>query len=49
MSIIQEYYENHNFPASEKLYRLLKKDGQNFKKKDIDDFLANQKDNKENH
>lgn len=40
---IAEYYENYNFPASEKLYRLLKKDGHNFKKKDIDDFLAKQK------
>ena len=43
MNIVQEYYENYNFPASEKLYRLLKKDGHNFKKKDIDDFLAKQK------
>ena len=32
-----------NFPASEKLYRLLKKDGHNFKKKDIEDFLLKQK------
>ena len=43
MNIIQEYYENFNFPASEKLYRLLKKDGHNFKKKDIEDFLLKQK------
>jgi IS30 family transposase len=43
MNIVQEYYENYNFPGSEKLYRLLKKDGHNFKKKDIDDFLAKQK------
>ena len=40
---IAEYYENYNFPASEKLYRLLKKDGHNFKKKDIEDFLLKQK------
>ena len=43
MNIIQEYYENYNFPASEKLLRLLKKDGHIFKKKDIDDFLLKQK------
>ena len=29
MNIVQEYYENYNFPASEKLYRLLKKNGHN--------------------
>ena len=34
MNIVQEYYENYNFTASEKLNRLLKKDGHNFKKKD---------------
>ena len=27
MNLIQEYYENYYFPASEKLYGLLKKDG----------------------
>ena len=43
MNIVQEYYENYNFPGSEKLYRLLKKDGHNFKKKDIEDFLLKQK------
>ena len=43
MNIIQEYYENYNFPESEKLLRLLKKDGHIFKKKDIDDFLLKQK------
>ena len=43
MNIIQEYYENYNFPASEKLLRLLKKDGHYFKKKDIDEFLLQQK------
>jgi len=43
MNIIQDYYENFNFPASEKLYRLLKKDGHNYKKKDIEDFLLKQK------
>ena len=36
-------YENFNFPASEKLYRLLKKDGHNYKKNDIEDFLLKQK------
>jgi len=30
MNIIQDYYEKFNFPASEKLYRLLKKDGHNY-------------------
>ena len=33
MNIIQEYYENYNFPASEKLLRLYKKDGHSLKKK----------------
>ena len=43
MNIIQEYYENFNFPASAKLLSLLKKDGHSFKKKDIDEFLLQQK------
>ena len=43
MNIIQDYYENFNFPASEKLYRLLKKDGHNFKKTDIEDVYQNRK------
>ena len=43
MNIIQEYYENYNFPASVKLLSLLNKDGHTFKKKDIDDFLIKQK------
>ena len=43
MSIIQEFYEKYNFPAIQKLYQILKENGHNIKKKDIENFLLKQK------
>ena len=43
MSIIQEYYEKYNFPAIQKLCQILKENGHNIKKKDIENFLLKQK------
>ena len=37
--IIEEYYENYNFPSVNKLYNLLKDDGHDIKKKDIEQYL----------
>ncbi len=42
-NIIKEYYEKYNFPASQKLYQLLKENGHDIKKKDIETFLSKQK------
>jgi hypothetical protein len=49
MNIVQEYYENYNFPASVKLLSLLKKDGHTFKKKDIDYLIYSSKLDKYNN
>ena len=38
-NIIEEYYENFNFPSVNKLYNLLKDDGHDIKKKDIEQYL----------
>ena len=43
MSIIQEYYQKYNFPAIQKLYQILKENGHDIKKKDIENFLLKQK------
>ncbi len=32
-NIIKEYYDKYNFPASQKLYQLLKENGHDIKKK----------------
>ena len=41
--IIEQYYENFNYPSVDKLYKLLKDDNHNVKKKDVKDFLDKQK------
>lgn len=41
--IIQNYYEDYNFPSVEKLYSLLKKNDIHIKKKEIINYLSNQK------
>jgi hypothetical protein len=38
-NIIKEYYDKYNFPASQKLYQLLKENGHDIKKKDIETFF----------
>ena len=38
--IIEQYYENFNYPSNEKLYKLLKSDGHKIKMKDIESFLS---------
>jgi hypothetical protein len=43
MSIIQEYYQKYNFPAIQKLNQILKENGHDIKKKDIENFLLKQK------
>jgi hypothetical protein len=40
--IIEEYYNNFNFPSVDKLYKLLKEDGHKIKKKDIEAYLSKQ-------
>ena len=40
--IIEEYYNNFNFPSVDKLYKLLKADGHDIKKKDIETYLSKQ-------
>lgn len=40
--IIKQYYEAYNFPAIGKLIKLLKQDGHNFKKQDVNNYLSNQ-------
>ena len=40
--IIEEYYNNFNFPSVDKLYKLLKADKHDIKKKDIENFLNKQ-------
>jgi len=40
--IIEQYYENFNYPSADKLYKLLKDDNHNVKKKDVKDFLDKQ-------
>jgi ribosomal protein L21E len=40
---MKEYYEKYNFPAIQKLYQLLKENGHDIKKKDIENFLLKQK------
>ncbi len=41
--IIKEYYQKYNFPAIQKLNQILKENGHDFKKKDIENFLLKQK------
>ena len=41
-NIIEEYYNNYNFPSKDKLYKLLKDDGHEIKRKDIDLYLSKQ-------
>jgi len=41
--IIKEYYDKYNFPASQKLYQLLKENGHSIKKKEIENYLLKQK------
>lgn len=40
---LQQYYEEYNFPSSNKLYNILKSDGHNIKKKDVEEFLSTKK------
>jgi hypothetical protein len=40
--IIEQYYENYNYPSVDKLYKLLKDDKHDVKKKDIQDYLNKQ-------
>jgi hypothetical protein len=40
--IIEEYYNNFNFPSVDKLYKLLKADKHDIKKKDIETYLNKQ-------
>ena len=40
--IIEEYYNNFNYPSVDKLYKLLKADGHDIKKKDIETYLNKQ-------
>ena len=40
--IIEQYYENFNYPSADKLYKLLKDDKHDVKKKDIIDYLNKQ-------
>jgi spore coat polysaccharide biosynthesis protein SpsF (cytidylyltransferase family) len=40
--IIEQYYENFNYPSVDKLYKLLKDDNHDVKKKDVKDFLDKQ-------
>jgi hypothetical protein len=42
-NIINEYYEKYNFPAVQRLYKLLKQDGHKITTKDIQSFLNKQK------
>ena len=37
--IIEQYYEDYNYPSIDKLYKLLKNDGHEIKKKDIKEFI----------
>ena len=39
---IAEFYEKYNFPSADKLYKLLKANGNDIKKKDIETFLNKQ-------
>jgi len=41
-NIIEEYYNNFNYPSIDKLYKLLKADGHDIKKKDIESYLNKQ-------
>jgi len=41
-NIIEEYYNNFNYPSIDKLYKLLKEDGHDIKKKDIESYLNKQ-------
>jgi hypothetical protein len=41
--IIEQYYEDYNYPSVDKLYKLLKDDGHEIKKKDIKEFIDKQK------
>ena len=40
--IIQQYYEDYNFPSLEKLYSLLKKNNIDVKKEEVKIYLSNQ-------
>lgn len=45
--LINDYYKTYNFPASAKLYKLLKEDGHDVRLKEVKDFLANQKEHEQ--
>lgn len=38
--VIERYYDLYNYPSGDKLYKLLKDDGYDYKKKDITTFLS---------
>ncbi len=42
-NIIKECYDKYNFPASQKLYQLLKENGHDIKKKYIETFYQNKR------
>lgn len=46
-NVIEEYYLKYNFPASAKLYKLLKEDGHDIQLKEVRGFLANQKEHEQ--
>ena len=39
-SVIEKYYEEYNFPSTDKLCKLMKKDGYDILKKDIISYLS---------
>ena len=39
-NIIEQYYEQYNYPSVDKLYKYLKTDGQKTTKKYIDEYLS---------
>jgi hypothetical protein len=45
-NIIEEYYNNFNYPSIDKLYKLLKEDGHDIKKKILNHTLINNKKHK---
>ena len=42
--IIEEVYENNNFPSLDKLYKLLKADNISVTKKQVEEYLSKQND-----
>ena len=41
--IIEQYYENFNYPSIDKLYQLMKDDNHQIKKKDIKEYIDKKK------